>query len=133
MSRAKRRVHLAGVEFPVMPILARDRLEDAAVLGSLWKEIRGELLRAKRMIDEEIRSYPTPIPRCDAQFNHLHEQRGRLARELDRIDALSEKNFGYQDYVRLIEEFIASPPHLDDHEERQLRARAKAKVSALAG
>lgn len=116
-----------------MPTLARDRMEDAAVLRSLWKEIRGVLLRAKRAIDEEIRGYPTPIPRCDAQFNHLHEQRGRLARELDRIDALPGKNLGYQDYVRLIEEFVASAPYLDDDGERQLRAQIEAKVSALAG
>ena len=29
-------------------------------------------------IDAEIRAYPTPIPRCDAQFNHLLEERERL-------------------------------------------------------
>lgn len=116
-----------------MPTVAHDLKADLATLRRLWKEVRSDLLRAKRAIDEEIRGYPTPIPRCDAQFNHLHEQRGRLARELDRIDALSEKNLRYQDYVRLIEEFIASAPYLDDEEERQLRARTKAKASALAG
>jgi hypothetical protein len=116
-----------------MPTVAHDLKADVATLRRLWKEVRSDLLRAKRAIDEEIRGYPTPIPRCDAQFNHLHEQRGRLARELDRIDALSGRNLGYQDYVRLIEEFIASAPYLDDDEERQLRAQIKAKVCALAG
>ena len=116
-----------------MPTIARNRKADPATLGSLWNEVRGELHRAKRRIDEEIRSYPTPIPRCDAQFNHLQEQRARLARELDRIGALSEKDMGYGDCVGLIEAYIASAPYLDDDEERQLRARTKAKVSALAG
>jgi len=116
-----------------MPTVAHDLKADLATLRRLWKEVRSDLLHAKRAIDEEIRGYPTPIPRCDAQFNHLHEQRGRLARELDRIDALSEKNLGVRDYVRLIEEFIASAPYLDDDEERQFRARIKGNVSALAG
>src|SRR5438093_208866 len=79
-----------GVEFPrrtLMPTAtsprAVDREEDLALLKSLWKEIKNGLQRGKRVIGEEIRSYPTPIPRCDAQFNHLYEQQARLARELD--------------------------------------------------
>jgi len=29
-------------------------------------------------LEAEIRAYPTPIPRCDAQFNHLLEERERI-------------------------------------------------------
>lgn len=29
-------------------------------------------------LDDEIRSYPTPISGCDAQFNHLLAERCRL-------------------------------------------------------
>ena len=39
----------------------------------------------KRRLDEEIRAYPTPIPRCDAQFNHLFERRAEVVRELERL------------------------------------------------
>lgn len=113
-----------------MPTVAHDLRAELATFRRLWKEVRGDLLRTKRAIDDEIRGYPTPIPRCDAQFNHLHEQRGRLARELDRIDALSGKNLGYADYVRLIEEFIASTPYSDDSSERELRSRLAAELSA---
>ncbi len=116
-----------------MPTVAHDRKADLATLRRLWTEVRSDLLRAKRTIDGEIHGYPTPIPRCDAQFNHLYEQRARLARELDRIAAFSEKSLGREDYTRLIEEFVASAPYLDDNEERQLRARIKAKLSELAG
>jgi hypothetical protein len=42
------------------------------------------LRQALARIDAEIRAYPTPIPRCDAQFNHLLEER-------DRIRALLEE------------------------------------------
>ncbi len=40
----------------------------------------------KRRLDAEIRAYPTPIPRCDAQFNHLFERREEIVRELERLD-----------------------------------------------
>jgi hypothetical protein len=114
-----------------MHTVAHDRKEDLAELRSLWEEVGRELLRAKRVIDEEIRNYPTPIPRCDAQFNHLQEQRSRLARELDRIGALSKKGMGRGDYVRLIEAFIASLPYGDDGSEQELRAHLEAKLSAI--
>jgi hypothetical protein len=108
---------------------AIDREE--ALLKSLWREIKDELRRSKRVIGEEIRSYPTPIPRCDAQFNHLYEQQARLARELDRIAALAEKSLERGDYVELIERFIASAPYADDATEQRLRSRLKSELSAV--
>ena len=109
---------------------AIDRKEDLATLRSLWKEIKDDLHRSKQVIGEEIRDYPTPIPRCDAQFNHLYEQQARLARELDRIAALSEKSLEREDYIGLIERFVASAPYADDAAGRQLRSRLKSELSA---
>ena len=114
------------------PPRAIGRKDDLATLRSLWKDIKRDLLRGKHLIDEEIRSYPTPIPRCDAQFNHLYEQQARLARELDRIGALSEKSLGRGDCIRLIEEFTASAPYTDDAVERDFRARCRAELSRAA-
>jgi len=114
-----------------MPTVTRDSRGDLAVLRSLWEEVRRDLLRGKRLLDEEIRSYPTPIPRCDAQFNHLYEQQARLARELDRIVGLAEKSLGYGDYIRLLEEFIASAPYADDGTELELRSRLKLALSTV--
>ena len=48
-------------------------------------QVRSQLEAEKRRLDEEIRNYPTPIPRCDAQFNHLFEQREKIVRELERL------------------------------------------------
>lgn len=110
---------------------ATDRKEDLAALRSLWRDIEDDLQRRKRLIGEEIRSYPTPIPRCDAQFNHLYEQQASLARELDRIAALDGKSLDSGDYIELIERFIASAPYSDDAAERELRARLEAEISAL--
>ena len=48
-------------------------------------QVRSQLEAEKRRLDEEIRNYPTPIPRCDAQFNHLFEERERILHELARL------------------------------------------------
>src|SRR5712692_2197953 len=128
-----------GVEFAsraLMPTAtsprAIDRKEDLAALKSLWKEIKDDLLRLKESINEEIRDYPTPIPRCDAQFNHLYERQAKLARELDRIAALAEKGLEREDYIELIERFIASAPYADDAAEQELRSRLKVVGCAAA-
>ena len=44
-----------------------------------------QLEEEKRRLDAEIRAYPTPIPRCDAQFNALFERRDAIVRELEAL------------------------------------------------
>jgi hypothetical protein len=82
-------------------------------------EVRSHLLEMKHRLDEEIRHYPTPIPRCDAQFSHLFEQRARLNGTLERIDA----SRGHSESIGLLEEFVRSPAYLDEAAEAALRAR----------
>ena len=102
---------------------------DSAKLASMWSEVKLHLEDRRRALAAEIRDYPTPIPRCDAQFNHLYEQQARLARELDRIGAVAGKTRG--DTIELIERFIASAPYTDDDAEREFRSRMKKQHSAL--
>ena len=87
-------------------------------LATLQQEIAEHLRGVRARLAQEIRTYPTPIPRCDAQFNHLYEQQGRLARDLDRIEATRDA----------IERFLASPPYTDDPSELDFRARVKATL-----
>jgi len=47
--------------------------------------LRASLEARRKQLDEEIRAYPTPIPRCDAQFNFLMEERARIVRELESL------------------------------------------------
>jgi hypothetical protein len=115
----------------VSPPRAIERQEDLAALSSLWKLAVDDLHRRKHLLAGEIRGYPTPIPRCDAQFNHLYEQQARLARELDRVGAFAEKKLGREDYIELIGRFVASVPYTDDAAELQLRSRLEAELSAL--
>ena len=48
---------------------------------------RAALHDAASELDAEIRSYPTPVSGCDAQFNHLLAERSRVRRALDALDA----------------------------------------------
>jgi len=112
-------------------MIKADITRDAAKLESMWNEIKLHLEDRRRSLAAEIRNYPTPIPRCDAQFNHLYEQQARLARERDRIGALAEKKLGCEDYIELIGRFVASAPYTDDPAERQLRCRFETELSAV--
>ncbi|WP_415403927.1 hypothetical protein [Tateyamaria sp. SN3-11] len=48
---------------------------------------RAELASAQWLLAQEIRSYPTPISGCDAQFNHLLAERQRVTEALGQLDA----------------------------------------------
>ena len=56
----------------------------AAFLAGVKNQLEAEKIR----LNTAIRSYPSPIPACDAQFNHLLEKRTRLANELILVDQL---------------------------------------------
>ena len=111
---------------------------DPKRLDALRAALRDFMFRAKASLDDEIRSYPTPIPRCDAQFNHAYEQRSRLAALLRRIDAATKDERGADELLRAMAEFSALPSIDESGEERALRARitdelARAGVPTVAG
>ena len=47
--------------------------------------LRASLEARRKQLDDEIRAYPTPIPRCDAQFNFLMEERARIVAEIEAL------------------------------------------------
>jgi hypothetical protein len=102
---------------------------DANRLRSLGIELRDSLVRAKRAIDEEIRTYPTPIPRCDAQFNHMYEQRSRLAEVLNRLHAALDREDGTVELLSAMTEFASLHSMDETAEERSLRARITTELS----
>ncbi len=69
-----------------------------------WRSLRLRLEALKETVARELRSYPPPIPACDAQFNRLLELRRLLPRELARLDLAAK------DKSITIEEFIGSSP-----------------------
>lgn len=48
---------------------------------------RSELARARELIQDELRSYPTPVSGCDAQYNHLIGLRGSVAEAMRALEA----------------------------------------------
>jgi chromosome segregation ATPase len=50
---------------------------------------RARLEERLRAVNAEIRDYPQPIARCDAQLGGLLEERSRLRAELDGLAARS--------------------------------------------
>ena len=48
-------------------------------------ETRARLALRLRELNEEIRAYPQPIARCDAQLGGLVEERARIHAEIERL------------------------------------------------
>jgi hypothetical protein len=87
----------------------------------LRNDIRARLQRCLDALNVEIASYPTPIPRCDAQFNHLYEQRSRLVQDLHGLDALGADATSRRDLHAWIREFVGSPARTEEADEAHLR------------
>jgi hypothetical protein len=92
-------------------------------VAAIARELRRLLAGIKQALEDEIRAYPTPIPRCDAQFNHLYEQRARLSRLLQRVDAALAHGAGTRALVGALAEYAAAPAFSERSDEARLRER----------
>jgi hypothetical protein len=97
-------------------------------VSTTWDMVKACLESERERLHAEIRAYPTPIPRCDAQFNHLIEQRDRLFQELSRLDA-ARSSAAADDGAARVEEFIEASGCLDDDAKLRLKsALSEARV-----
>jgi hypothetical protein len=55
--------------------------------AALCDRVRAVLEGERQRLQGEIRTYPTPIPRCDQQFNHLIARRELLFSAMGHLDA----------------------------------------------
>ena len=99
---------------------------------TLAREIYDPLAIAQRRVDTEIRSYPTPIPRCDAQFNHLYDQRLRIARRLHAVEDALAAPVTDAALAGALAAWRDESPCTDGDDERDLRARLAAVLPAAA-
>ncbi len=51
-----------------------------------WRAVQVRLEARRAAINEEISAYPAPVTGCDAQFNHLLDERRGINLELKRLD-----------------------------------------------
>lgn len=98
---------------------------------SLWEEVKDFLKRRGKLLNQEVRNYPTPIARCDDQLTDLLERRARAVNDVRRMDALAGQTLSRRDYVALIREFIDSPSYSRDETENSLKARLTAQLLEL--
>lgn len=97
----------------------------------LWSRIRQHLEEEKRRIYDEIRNYPPPIPACDAQFNHLLEERRKISRELAELEQLSSQDLTPEQHMKLIDRFITSSICINNQADSEIRSRLKESLSEL--
>ena len=99
---------------------------------ALCREVQAHLDALKRILDEEIRTYPTPIPRCDAQFNDLYAERARLAGALGRLRAALAEDASLDLVAEALTACVADAPFFSSADERRLRERIDTALRSAA-
>ena len=69
-----------------MPSKKRYDSEIEAKLINTLTTAEAKLKKERARISEEIGSYPSPIPACDAHFNYLLEERSKISKALPLIE-----------------------------------------------
>lgn len=72
--------------------------------------VEDQLTARRTALNEEIAAYPGPITGCDAQFNHLLEERAGLNVQLAQLSDLGEGTD-----AKTLKRFIESCPFLADN------------------
>ena len=103
-------------------------MDEHVDLARGWASMRAQLEAERKRIVEEIRAYPTPIPRCDEQFNHLIERRERLASALSRLDDVERSSAAAPADASRLEAFIDASDGLDDDSRRRLKSALAAEM-----
>lgn len=73
----------------INPAVTAESQHDTSEQCQAWQSVYQELYRQRDAIIQAIRSYPPPIPACDAQYNYLLEQRTWVLRELKQLTRIA--------------------------------------------
>lgn len=76
----------------------------------LWDKVREHLEDERYRISREMVQYPTPIPACDQDFNHLLAEREQVNEELARLEQYAARSHSAAEPLAAIDEFIQSSP-----------------------
>lgn len=85
-------------------------------IDAAWSALRQCLESRARELDQDVRSYPTPIARCDEQLTRAIELRDaafrqiRFAGELDRLRAAG----AHEQWLAHVREFVSRLGSIDD-------------------
>jgi hypothetical protein len=73
-----------------------------------WSALRQALEAERLRVQQEIGSYPPPIPACDAYFNFLLEQRALLSDELRRLEEAVVESAASHNPRAVLDAFVES-------------------------
>lgn len=90
------------------PPSGEDGLTDVA-----WSRLQDHVRNLTRALQEEIRTYPTPIAGCDQQFNYLLEKKRQLIDESSRINGAIANGD-----MRLARTIVQASEHIGDDVKR---------------
>lgn len=110
---------------------ARSHVEEAR--QDAWAALAAWLAETARRLDGEVREYPSPIARCDAQLPKLLEQRGRAheaLREMAHWDGRGQGAEGAPS-PEAIGAILEAGPATDEEAEAALRERLRSSLHAL--
>lgn len=65
-----------------------------APANALLADVQARLEERLRQVNEEIRGYPQPIARCDAQLGGLLAERERIRAEIGKLERIQGKLAG---------------------------------------
>jgi len=91
--------------------------------ASDWGGVRKQLEDERYRIAREIGQYPTPIPACDQDYNHMLAERERLNEELARLEEAERRSATAADPRAAIDEFIRSSPWIRPERANQILKR----------
>jgi hypothetical protein len=79
-------------------------------MDAAWATLRAHLEMRGRELYEQVRTYPTPIARCDVQLTKLIEERDAAFRRLQRAEDLDALRVAvrYDEWLAAVREFLAS-------------------------
>ena len=111
-----------------------DSRAGASSVADTWTELRSHLERRASELNAEVRSYPSPIARCDDQLPKLLEQRARVIRLLKAANELGAGSAAASvdaGWLERLHGFLSGPDaaSADDEAEIELRSRLSAALA----
>lgn len=85
-------------------------------IDDAWRALCDSLEQHGRAMQEEVRTYPTPIARCDVQLSKVLEQRAAIFAALRRANDLERLRTGFarRDWLRRLRAFADGLQGIDD-------------------
>jgi hypothetical protein len=99
-------------------------------LEAAWGELALHLRARFRALSDEMRTYPTPIARCDEQLTRLIEQRDAARAELERLGEMEAGGGVSASPIDALEAFGAEGA-ADDDALAAVRSRLAAALASI--